>query len=84
MGGGSLKHVLATPYEIYEILTESNYEHHQSRLKLRIGPAGKTGPYATLNIMAQTIDGIVGKRYAEEAAQSLRNNGAIDIPNPTY
>ena len=52
--------------------------------KLRIGPAGKTGSYATLIIMTQMIGGIVGKRSMEEAAHAVRNNGEIDIQNTTY
>ena len=40
---GVVNHVLASPYEIYDILMEVNHEQKQTRLKLRIGPTGKTG-----------------------------------------
>ena len=79
-----MKHFLARPYEIIEILTELNQMQRQQMLKLRIGSTGKTGSYSTLNIMTQTTDGIAGQRSREEAAQAMRNNGAIDIPNPKY
>ena len=63
---------------------EVNREQAHPRLKLRIGPMGETWSYATLNVMGKAIDGIDGRRYVGEATQSLRNNGAIDIPDPTY
>ena len=84
MKDGATNHVLAGPYEIYEILMEANHAQKQPMLKLRIGTAGKTGPYATSGVMTQTIGGIVGKRSREEATQSVKNNGSIDIPIPTY
>ena len=37
-----------------------------------------------MNIVTQTIDGIVGKRPAEGATLAMMNNGAIDIPDPAY
>ena len=81
---GSTNHVLLGPYEIYEILMGANHAQKRPRLKLGIGSEGKTGSYATMNIATQTIGGIVGKRSMEEATQPMRNNGAIDIPIPTY
>ena len=62
MKDGPTKHDLVSPYGIYEILTEATHAQRQPMIKLRIGSAGKTGPYATLNISTQTIDGVVGKK----------------------
>ena len=61
---GVLNHVIVSPYEIYEIPMEVNHEQNQKLLKLRSGPKGQTGSYATLNIMTQAIYGSVGGRSA--------------------
>ena len=84
MKDGALKHVLVDPYGIFKILMEANHAQKQPRLKLRIGPAGKTGPYATLGVAKKTIGVIVGKISTEEATREMKNNGAIDISNRTY
>ena len=81
---GGLGNVLVGPYGIFEILMGANHAQMKPRPKLRIGPTGKTGSRATLNITTQTIGGIVGERSTEEATQAMANIGAIDIPNPTY
>ena len=59
--GAALKHVLAGPYAIFEILMEVNREQKTPRLKLRIGATGHKGSYGTLHIMTHSIEGIVGK-----------------------
>ena len=61
---------------------ESCADATEDEAKIRFGR--KTRSCATLNIAMQTIDDIVGKRSREEATQSLRRNGSVDIPNPTY
>ena len=38
-----MTNVLASPYEIYEIIMESNHAQRKQRLKLRIGSTGKRG-----------------------------------------
>ena len=81
---GVSKHVLVRHCEIFGILTEVNHEQRQGRLKLTIGPTAKTGTYATLNIMAQTIGGIVGNKSQEEVAEATASSGSIEIPDPTY
>ena len=40
---GAAKHVLASPYGIFEILTEANHAKKQPRLKLRTWSTGKQG-----------------------------------------
>ena len=60
----------------------SDAEEAEAEAKDRV--SRKTASLATLNITPQTIGGISGKRSREEVARSMRNNGAIDIPNPTY
>ena len=62
MKDGAMSRVIASPYGIFVILMEANRPQKQPMMKLIIGPTGKTGSYATLSIMAQTIGGIVGKR----------------------
>ena len=61
---------------------ESRAEEAKAKTKNRANR--KTGSYATLNIMTQAIDGIVGKISAELAALAMRSNEAIDSPDPTY
>ena len=70
--------------EIFEMLMDVNHEQRQGRWKLRIGPTGKTGTYAALNKVTQTIDGIVGYKSKEEVDQATRSSGSIEIPDPTY
>ena len=53
-----VKHVLASPYEIYEILMGHNRELNP-RKKLRIGATGNAGVVA-ICVMVETIVGTVG------------------------
>ena len=57
MKDAALKHVLVSPYGIFEILMEVSREQQARGLELRIGATGNPWSYATLNIMAHTIDG---------------------------
>ena len=38
-----LKNILASPYEIYDVLIEANHQQKNQMLKLRIAPIGKNG-----------------------------------------
>ena len=58
---GATNHVLVSPFEPYEMLTEVNNEKEKGRMKSTIGAAGMKESYATLNIMAKTTERIVGK-----------------------
>ena len=80
----SMKHVLPSPYEIFEILMDVSHEQRTPMLKLRIGAARNTWSYATLNIMTHAIEGILGKGYVEDATISMKKNGAIANPIPKY
>ena len=50
--------------------------------RLRIDTTGNTGIYATLNVMAQSIEGIVGKRSVGVVNAPLAGRGLISIPSP--
>ena len=78
----AIRHVLANPYEIFEILMGKIREEPNSRLRLRFGTTGYPGSYATLNIMAESIGGIVGNISSNEADAALIGRGLIAIPNP--
>ena len=62
MKDGLTHHVLVSPFELYGILTDVNHAQVEERLEIRIGSAGKTEAYATLNIMTNAIGGIVWKK----------------------
>ena len=82
--GTVLRHVLLSPYEVYEISMVGNREGGNPRLKLRVGPTGNTGSYAALNIITHPIGGIVGRRSVAEVDSSLSLSGYIAIPIPEY
>ena len=59
-------------------------DEKKPRLTLRIGATGNTGSYATPNISAHPIEGLVGSRSVDEANSALSRSGEIVIPSPTY
>ena len=81
---GVANHVLLSPYGICEILMEVNRAQRRPRMVLRIGSTWETGPYATLNIATQAIVGVVGKKFREEVAHAMKNNGEIETTCSTY
>ena len=77
---GSMKHVLVSPFELFEILMEVDHEQKQGRLKIRIGTKGETESNATLNIVTKATDGIVGRKPKEKVPQSMQSSGSVLIP----
>ena len=71
-------HLLVSPIEICEILTEWNQEIRQIRQKLRIGNTGNAGPgNPEINALVGAIDGIVGNNSIGEMRKGLGNKGAM-------
>ena len=75
-----MKHVLVSPFELFEILMEVDHEQKQGRLKIRIGTKGETESNATLNIVTKATDGIVGRKPKEKVPQSMQSSGSVLIP----
>ena len=80
----ALRHVLVSPYGIFEILMVGNLDERNPMPELRIGATGNTGSYAALNISTHPIDGLVGRRSVEGVNSELSRNGGIAIPSTTY
>ena len=84
LGDAVMRRFLVSPYGIFEILMERSRDGPNPKLRHRVGTTGKTGSYATLNIMVESIGGVVGNRPSNEANEALRGGGLIAIPNPEY
>ena len=69
---GVANRVLVGPYGICAILMAPNHAQRQPILRLRIGSGEKTGPYATLNILTQTIGGVDGRNHGRRRSDRRR------------
>ena len=70
---GAAQHVLASPFDAYEILMGINREKTPGRMKTRVGTAWEESPYSMLNVMATTIDIIVWKMSKSDALREMRS-----------
>ena len=81
--GAFAKHVLVSPYEIYEILM-GYIRGAGPRKKLGIGPTGNAG-VAAISAMVETIEGTVGGLEMVEANSALAERGVLtELPAPNY
>ena len=71
---GVMRHVLVSPYEVYEMLTEVNKEQQQGRWMIKIGTSGKKETYSTMNVLTRAIESIAGKMRKDQAFQAMRSN----------
>ena len=74
MKEGVANHVLAIPFELYEMLMDVHKEQKQGRLGNWVGAAGKRETYSTLNIMAIAIDSVVGEMSKDQAFEAMRRS----------
>ena len=71
IGDAFLKRVLVSPYEIFAISMGRNREEVNTRRKRMIGTTGNAGSQASINVMVETIERIIGTRSLEEANAAL-------------
>ena len=76
---GATNHVLVAPFDLYEMLMEVNREQKQGRLKIGISAAGMEESYATLDVMAKTIEGVVGKMSKDQVLPIEENNKEVGV-----
>ena len=81
-----LKHVLVRPYEIFEISMGHNREEEWNpRRNLRIGTTGTACNVAAINVMVETIEGVVGAQSLVEANEALAAIGHLsEMHVPEY
>ena len=87
--GGPKLHVLASPFELYEMMADVNRLQTPRRLAIAVGTTGEKDPYVAMNTAARNTESCFARMVIGVVSQSIETTGgrlgrAEPIPNTTY